>query len=139
MKSKSTVSSPRVPLIALSLTAVVAWCRAGIYALQRDEVRATVATSTRVAEKNRWFVAEAQDALQWAWWGFPLVLLLLAGVVLALRIGQYPLVLLTGMAGPTLGVAGLLLPSNLLLSTLAVVFLVTLVWGVTTTLRWSIR
>ncbi|QHC24907.1 hypothetical protein [Streptomyces sp. GS7] len=123
----------RFATFAVLLTTALAWCRAALYTLQRDEVRAAVAGSPRLSDTNRAFVAEAQDMLQWAWWGFPALLLVLTAIALVLRVGQFLLIGVSGMVGPALAASGFLFPGTVPLQVLAALFFVTLVCSVAAT------
>ncbi|MGG2462039.1 hypothetical protein ACO0M4_19820 [Streptomyces sp. RGM 3693] len=123
----------RFAVCSVLLSAAIAWCRAALYTVQRDEVRAAVAGAPRLADANRPFVADAQDVLQWAWWGFPVLLLVLTAVALVLRIGQFLLIGVSGAVGPALAASGFLFPGTGPLRALAVAFFVTLLCAVTAT------
>lgn len=116
----------RLACAALLAAALVAWTRAFLYSARHDEVREVVASSGRLADSNRDFVLSAQDWLQWVWWFFPLLLLVLAFVVITLRVGEFVLVLVAGAGGVVPAVAGVLFPAPGPLQVLAGAFLVAL-------------
>ncbi|MFI0983303.1 hypothetical protein ACH4SP_40630 [Streptomyces sp. NPDC021093] len=122
----------RILIVAALLTTALAWTRASVYGRSADQVHDAVRLSGRVAENNQDFVINAQDALQYGWFAFPAVLLLLTAAVALVRVGQYVLIGVAGLAGPVLGLAGLLFPSTGPLQVLAGLFLATTVLTVAT-------
>ncbi|WP_328770549.1 hypothetical protein [Streptomyces sp. NBC_00286] len=118
------VWSRRVLPAAAAFTTLVGWTRAAVYASSRDDVVAAVHTSSQVTESARATVVQIQDALQYAWIGFPLVLVLLAFIAAVLKTGQALLIAISGCVGSFLAMAGLLFPSTGILIALAGAFLV---------------
>ncbi|MFE9253908.1 hypothetical protein [Streptomyces sp. NPDC006879] len=118
------VWSRRVLPAAAAFTAVTAWARAAVYASSRDDVVAAVHGSSRVTESARTTVMQVQDAMQYAWIGFPLVLVLVAFIAAVLKTGQALLVAISGSVGSFLAMAGVLLPSTGALAALAGAFFV---------------
>ncbi|MEU2909604.1 hypothetical protein ACWCQ0_42955 [Streptomyces massasporeus] len=118
------VWSRRVLPAAAAFTILVGWARAAVYASSRDDVVAAVHTSSRVTESARATVVQIQDAMQYAWIGFPLVLVLLAFIAAILKAGQALLIAISGCVGSFLAMAGMLLPSTGTLPALAGAFFV---------------
>jgi hypothetical protein len=118
------VWSRRVLPAAAAFTTLVAWARAAVYASSRDDVVAAVHTSSQVTESARATVVQIQDAMQYAWIGFPLVLVLIAFVAAILKTGQALLIAISGCVGSFLAMAGMLFPSTGTLVALAGAFFV---------------
>ncbi|WP_432158380.1 hypothetical protein [Streptomyces sp. bgisy153] len=123
-QSGPLVWSRRVLPAAAAFTTLVAWARAAVYASGRDDVVAAVHASSRVTESARASVVQLQDALQYAWIGFPLVLVLLAFIAAILKTGQALLIAISGCVGSFLAMAGMLFPSTGALVALAGAFFV---------------
>ncbi|MFG3495733.1 hypothetical protein [Streptomyces sp. NPDC047928] len=123
LKISALTTRQKILVVAALLTTALAWTRGFLYARSADEVHSAIATSGKVAENNQDFVMAAQDALQYAWFAFPAVLLLLTAAVAIVRVGQFVLIGVAGLVGPVLGLAGVLFPSTGTLRALAALFL----------------
>lgn len=125
------IKNPRAQFrTATVLMVVSSWGRALVLHLDGQAVRRAVHESPRVADVNREAVGDLIQLSIPLWWIAPVLVVAAYTAILTLGIGFKMAIFLVGILGAPLVISGLLFPSTLWGMALALVFGVSLLYGV---------